>query len=94
MISVLLFPEFNDLVVFQIVKGSFFILATSLLIYSLVRKQLRNRVSVINDLERHNNMLGSLLDGLPALDVLVLDKSGHRITSYNVCYTKLLRARF
>jgi signal transduction histidine kinase/CheY-like chemotaxis protein/PAS domain-containing protein len=58
---------------FQTLKGGFFVLTTSLLLYYLILKQVHNRNQLIHLLKTNNNLLNQILDKNIGVDILIIN---------------------
>jgi signal transduction histidine kinase/CheY-like chemotaxis protein/PAS domain-containing protein len=58
---------------FQTLKGGFFVLTTSLLLYFLILKQVHKRNQLIHLLKTNNNLLNQILDKNIGVDILIIN---------------------
>lgn len=70
----LLFEETVKLTLFQTIKGSFFVAATALLIFYLVRREIRRKDNLIKLLDESEQWYKTLVKNIPRTDLYLFDR--------------------
>ncbi|MFO7880545.1 MAG: response regulator [Bacteroidota bacterium] len=74
-----LFSDASEITGYQTAKGIFFVLITTLLIYSLVYKEIRRKNQVIRFLNESERWYNLMFSNIPKIDVLMFDPDEHII---------------
>lgn len=75
-IQPLWFNEPDKQLLFQTIKGGFYVVVTALLLFSLISKQIYKRNGLIQLLKNDNYTLYQILDTNLGLDFIIIDKTG------------------